>query len=209
MAGEGQEDVVEVGGVQAERPHVALVQPGEQGTGGAEAAVDRDPHGVALPGRALVGELGGAGGLLAGEVDAQVTAGHALLELGRGALGDELPAVPRGDLLQAVTSALATRQVMAVDLRLDTALDRLREALAAEEITAMRERIDEIDQAIIDLWLERARISQAVGKTRMASGGTRLVLSREREIVERFREALGPDGTQIALMILRAGRGPL
>ena len=83
------------------------------------------------------------------------------------------------------------------------------EPLAADEIRAMRERIDEIDQAIIDLWLERARLSQAVGKTRMASGGTRLVLSREREIVERFRTALGPDGTQIALMILRAGRGPL
>ncbi|GIM92752.1 chorismate mutase [Paractinoplanes toevensis] len=83
------------------------------------------------------------------------------------------------------------------------------EPLAADEIRAMRERIDEIDQTIIDLWLERARISQAVGKTRIASGGTRLVLSREREIVERFREALGPDGTQIALMILRAGRGPL
>ena len=74
----------------------------------------------------------------------------------------------------------------------------------------MRERIDEIDQAIIDLWLERARLSQTVGRTRMASGGTRLVLSpREREIVERFREALGADGTQVALMILRAGRGPL
>ena len=83
------------------------------------------------------------------------------------------------------------------------------ETLAADEIRAMRERIDEIDQAIIDLWLERARLSQAVGKTRMASGGTRLVLSREREIVERFREALGADGTQVALMILRAGRGPL
>jgi chorismate mutase len=83
------------------------------------------------------------------------------------------------------------------------------ETLAADEIKAMRERIDEIDQAIIDLWLERARLSQQVGRTRMASGGTRLVLSREREIVERFREALGADGTQVALMILRAGRGPL
>jgi len=83
------------------------------------------------------------------------------------------------------------------------------ETLAADEIRAMRERIDEIDQAIIDLWLERANLSQRVGKTRMASGGTRLVLSREREIVERFREALGADGTQVALMILRAGRGPL
>ncbi|GGK92196.1 hypothetical protein GCM10012284_27540 [Mangrovihabitans endophyticus] len=73
----------------------------------------------------------------------------------------------------------------------------------------MRERIDEIDQAIIDLWQERARLSREVGRTRMASGGTRLVLSREREIVERFRSALGADGTQVALMILRAGRGPL
>ena len=83
------------------------------------------------------------------------------------------------------------------------------EAPAADEIRAMRTRIDEIDQAIIDLWQERARLSQQVGKTRMASGGTRLVLSREREIVERFRTALGPDGTQLALLLLRSGRGPL
>jgi chorismate mutase len=80
---------------------------------------------------------------------------------------------------------------------------------AADEIRAMRVRIDEIDQAIIDLWQERARLSQQVGRTRMASGGTRLVLSREREIVERFRTALGPDGTQVALLLLRSGRGPL
>jgi chorismate mutase len=82
-------------------------------------------------------------------------------------------------------------------------------APAAEEIRAMRLRIDEIDQTIIDLWQERARLSQQVGRTRMASGGTRLVLSREREIVERFRTALGPDGTQLALLLLRSGRGPL
>jgi chorismate mutase len=80
---------------------------------------------------------------------------------------------------------------------------------AADEIRAMRDRIDAIDQSIIDLWLERSHLSQQVGRTRMASGGTRLVLSREREIVERFREALGADGTQVALLLLRAGRGPL
>ena len=83
------------------------------------------------------------------------------------------------------------------------------ESPAADEIRAMRVRIDEIDQLIIDLWQERSRLSQQVGKTRMASGGTRLVLSREREIVERFRNALGPDGTQVALLLLRSGRGPL
>ncbi len=73
----------------------------------------------------------------------------------------------------------------------------------------MRERIDEIDNALIALWQERAALSQQVGATRVASGGTRLVLSREREILDRFRAALGADGTQLALLILRAGRGPL
>jgi chorismate mutase len=80
---------------------------------------------------------------------------------------------------------------------------------AASEIAEMRKRIDEIDTLLIDLWRERAEISQQVGKTRVASGGTRLVLSREREIMDRFRAHLGPDGTQLALLILRAGRGPL
>lgn len=80
---------------------------------------------------------------------------------------------------------------------------------AAAKILAIRDRINEIDKAIIELWQERAALSQEVGKTRMASGGTRLVLAREREIIEHFREALGPDGTQVALLLLRSGRGPL
>lgn len=78
-----------------------------------------------------------------------------------------------------------------------------------ESIPLLRQRIDEIDAALIELWLERAAISQRVGLIRVASGGTRLVLAREREIVQRFRNALGPDGTQLALLILRSGRGPL
>ena len=80
---------------------------------------------------------------------------------------------------------------------------------AATHIGALRNRIDEIDAQIIALWQERAGLSQEVGATRVASGGTRLVLSREKEILERFRTALGADGTQLALLILRAGRGPL
>jgi chorismate mutase len=80
---------------------------------------------------------------------------------------------------------------------------------ASAEISNLRARIDEIDATLMALWQERAAISQQVGKTRVASGGTRLVLSREREIMDRFRAQLGPDGTQLALLILRAGRGPL
>jgi chorismate mutase len=78
-----------------------------------------------------------------------------------------------------------------------------------DQITALRNRIDEIDQTLIDLWQERAALSQQVGTARMAAGGTRLVLSREREILERFSRALGPIGTQLGLLVLRAGRGTL
>ncbi len=82
-------------------------------------------------------------------------------------------------------------------------------AAADARIAELRRRIDEIDSTMIRLWQERAAISQEVGATRIASGGTRLVLSREGEILDRFREARGADGTQLALLILRAGRGPL
>lgn len=76
-------------------------------------------------------------------------------------------------------------------------------------LSTMRNQINSIDEQLIELWQERSRISKEVGKRRMASGGTRLVLAREREICDRFREALGEDGTQLALLLLRAGRGPL
>jgi len=80
---------------------------------------------------------------------------------------------------------------------------------AATHITGLRERLDEIDAKIMELWLERAAISQEIERTRVASGSTRLVLNREKEILERYRAQLGPDGVQLALLILRAGRGPL
>jgi chorismate mutase len=77
------------------------------------------------------------------------------------------------------------------------------------EISRLRERIDEIDETLISLWQERAAISQRVGAARVAAGGTRLALAREREILDRFNRELGPIGTQLALLVLRAGRGPL
>lgn len=77
------------------------------------------------------------------------------------------------------------------------------------QIAELRQRINEIDTELIALWQERATLSQEVGNARQANGGTRLVLSREREILERYRHALGADGTQLGLLLLRAGRGPL
>jgi chorismate mutase len=90
-----------------------------------------------------------------------------------------------------------------------TTMTAAEQDLATARITALRERLDEIDTKLIELWQERAQISQEVGRTRVASGGTRLVLNRENEILDRYRAALGADGVQLALLILRAGRGPL
>ncbi len=81
--------------------------------------------------------------------------------------------------------------------------------LDQESISSLRHRIDEIDAALIALWRERAAISRRIGKERMTGGGTRLVLSRELEIMRRFRDGIGPDGNQLAMLVLRAGRGPL
>lgn len=96
-----------------------------------------------------------------------------------------------------------------VSVGTDAADSRATDVVPADSITDLRERIDTIDAEIIALWQERAAISGRVGAARQTAGGPRLVLSREQVIMDRFRQALGPDGTQLAMLILRAGRGPL
>ena len=91
----------------------------------------------------------------------------------------------------------------------DRLLTQVHPEPTAAAISLMRARIDEIDATIIRLWQERAEISREIGTQRVAAGGTRLILSRENEILERFQTAIGADGTQLALLMLRAGRGPL
>ncbi|GAB3997912.1 chorismate mutase [Glycomyces albus] len=83
------------------------------------------------------------------------------------------------------------------------------ESTGTDELSQLRGRIDELDAEIIRLWRERAQTSKRIGEIRMANGGTRLVLDRERAILDKYREALGEDGTQIAMLVLRSGRGPL
>jgi chorismate mutase len=76
-------------------------------------------------------------------------------------------------------------------------------------IDALRGEIDSCDAQIIELVQRRVAISQEIGALRTASGGTRLSLSREQRVLDRFREALGPDGASLGMMLLRQGRGHL
>ncbi|RAV00056.1 chorismate mutase [Mycobacterium colombiense] len=76
------------------------------------------------------------------------------------------------------------------------------------DIDELRHEIDRLDAAILAAVQRRTEVSQAIGKARMASGGTRLVHSREMKVIERYSE-LGPEGKDLAILLLRLGRGRL
>ena len=80
---------------------------------------------------------------------------------------------------------------------------------ADERIRALRGEIDDCDAEIISLVQRRLAISQEIGELRASTGGTRLSLAREAEVLNRFRLALGPDGAALGMMLLRQGRGRL
>ena len=82
------------------------------------------------------------------------------------------------------------------------------EAEEAPSIDDLRLEIDRLDAAILDAVKRRTEVSKIIGKARMASGGTRLVHSREMKVIERYSE-LGPEGKELAMLLLRLGRGRL
>jgi chorismate mutase len=89
---------------------------------------------------------------------------------------------------------------MTIETTLDTEPPR--------DINDLRHEIDRLDAAILAAVKRRTEVSQEIGRARMASGGTRLVHSREMKVIERYSE-LGPDGKDLAMLLLRLGRGRL
>lgn len=75
-------------------------------------------------------------------------------------------------------------------------------------IDALRLEIDAIDADLIRLIKRRTAISHAIGSARTATGGPRIVYSREMAILERFRD-LGPAGADLGMLLLSLGRGRL
>ncbi|MGP3927064.1 chorismate mutase [Streptomyces sp. 8N616] len=78
---------------------------------------------------------------------------------------------------------------------------------AAAEITDARGRIDDLDSRIIGLVQERMAVSAVIQQSRIASGGRRVNLSREMEILSHYREQLGKPGTALAMTLLELCRG--
>jgi chorismate mutase len=78
-----------------------------------------------------------------------------------------------------------------------------------ERIGELRTEIDACDASIIELVQRRLAVSREIGVLRSASGGTRLNLAREQQVLARFRDALGPEGAALGMLLLRQGRGRL
>ncbi len=77
----------------------------------------------------------------------------------------------------------------------------------ADSIPVLRGQIDSLDEAIIRLVAERAKLSTRVQAARVSAGGTRVQLGRERVIMDAYRSALGANGPALADAVLQVCRG--
>lgn len=78
---------------------------------------------------------------------------------------------------------------------------------AATLIGNARERIDALDDRIIGLIQERMAVSAVIQQARINSGGGRVNLSREMEVLGHYSDALGRPGTPLAMTLLELCRG--
>jgi len=89
-----------------------------------------------------------------------------------------------------------------------TEASEISQAPDSPDIADLRHEIDRLDATILEAVQRRTEVSQLIGKARMASGGTRLVHSREMKVIERY-SVLGAEGKNLAMLLLRLGRGRL
>ncbi|MFR9729470.1 chorismate mutase [Saccharopolyspora sp. MS10] len=98
-----------------------------------------------------------------------------------------------------------------MDIPLDssgTARRKSTPIVADADLQTLRKQIDQLDAELLDVIQRRSEISRAIGAARTAAGGPKIVYNRELEVLARFR-ALGAEGKELAMILLRLGRGPL
>jgi chorismate mutase len=80
-------------------------------------------------------------------------------------------------------------------------------AAAETAIAEKRRRVDDLDARIIALVGERMAVSGEIQAARIGSGGRRVHLTREMEVLRTYGEALGKPGTALAMTLLELCRG--
>lgn len=76
-------------------------------------------------------------------------------------------------------------------------------------VAALRARIDDLDRNLLQQVQERGELSRRIQAARVAAGGVRIELSREREVLDTYARVLGREGTALATAVLRNCRGSL
>lgn len=75
-----------------------------------------------------------------------------------------------------------------------------------DPVADYRDRIDALDEAIINLSVERINASKAVQRVKRARGLTLVDVAREKEIMRRYEDALGLEGREIATLLLKLAK---
>ncbi|MFC7310823.1 aminotransferase class V-fold PLP-dependent enzyme [Streptomyces monticola] len=74
-------------------------------------------------------------------------------------------------------------------------------------VTRQRALIDALDDDLMGLITARNSVARGIRLGRLAGALPRTDLAREREVIERFHQRLGQDGTRLALELLRTTKG--
>jgi chorismate mutase len=90
-----------------------------------------------------------------------------------------------------------------------TAMTEIPAAGEAEIIPLLRTQIDALDEGIARLVAERGRLSARIQSARIAAGGVRVELGRERRVLQGYKDSLGDEGVALGNAVLRLCRGPL
>jgi chorismate mutase len=76
-----------------------------------------------------------------------------------------------------------------------------------DSIPAWRAAIDVLDEQVIGLLQQRMSLASRIQQRRLGDGGSRVAADREREVVQRYAQALGGDGERLAALLLEISRG--
>ncbi|MET9422329.1 chorismate mutase [Streptomyces sp. NPDC006540] len=68
--------------------------------------------------------------------------------------------------------------------------------------------VAELDESIIDLVRRRTALCRELTALRRAAGAPAIELSRENAVLRRYREALGREGTSLAMLLIELERRP-
>ncbi|MFI7244549.1 chorismate mutase [Streptomyces qinglanensis] len=101
--------------------------------------------------------------------------------------------------MSATTSSPTTRTSTSTSTQADPAPEAV--------IDAERARIDALDARIVALVRDRMEVSENIQRVRIDSGGRRVHLAREMQILDHYSTELGGPGRELARTLLRLCRG--